>query len=189
MNNELIDEQLRSEMIEVFKKYKSFGSIADLRQCLSKTYHTSEISRMFFKLCSEGILELNCTRLILRENMEDQSKRRSGRTTGLMLEAIGKAVKSPGTLVEFTDHYTQGSRLNSSCHIQKLKELIKSLNLNVTVTRSASGDKIFLFSNHCGYDNDLASAEKSWEHFYGEKPNLCSRDWSFFKLGYERAKK
>ena len=60
------------------------------------------------------------------------TKRATGRTTGLMLQAIGKAIENPGTEVEFIDHHAQNHAQLQFCK-EMIEVIAKKLNLDVSV--------------------------------------------------------
>lgn len=68
--------------------------------------------------------------------------RGTGRTTGLMMQAIGKALLNPCTWIEFVDHYPK----NSFYWPKMLEDLIRSSGLqHMKVTIQADG-RVWLIS-------------------------------------------
>ena len=58
--------------------------------------------------------------------MENDPKRATGRTLGLALQALGKAVANPGTEVEFINHNPQNHTQHQMCKRQ-IELLAKTL--------------------------------------------------------------
>ncbi|NCC52817.1 MAG: hypothetical protein EOM20_16600 [Spartobacteria bacterium] len=72
--------------------------------------------------------------------MEDRY-RQTGRTTGLILKAIGEALLARGSEVEFIDHYPH--TLDSACyHVAHIFEIATTLNIRCDVSRD--GVRIFV---------------------------------------------
>lgn len=61
-------------------------------------------------------------------NGEDISDRRSGRSTGRALEAIGMALQYPNRWIEITDHFD--TPRSNRFQLQRVLDLIKLLNLD-----------------------------------------------------------
>ena len=55
--------------------------------------------------------------------------RKSGRTTGLMLQALAKAILNPGKTVEFDDHYPTKDYAKTASEFVRLKSIVTALNL------------------------------------------------------------
>ena len=68
--------------------------------------------------------------------MKNDLNRATGRTTGLMLQALGKAIENPGTEVEFIDHHEQNFAQRQYCK-ERIEKIAKQLNLDVSVNNWA----------------------------------------------------
>ena len=129
-------------------------------------------------------------------------KRATGRTTGLMLQAIGKAIENPGTEIEFIDHHAQNHAQLQLCKT-KIELLAKTLNLDVSVDiRSNKLDdrfrpepfSIFVKSNWVSPYSQRTPVEEAFKDNYGVYPDeLKSVDdhkcWASFKRGFEASQK
>jgi len=125
-------------------------------------------------------------------------KRATGRTTGLMLQAIGKAIENPGTEIEFIDHHEQNHAQLQLCKT-KIELLAKTLNLDISVDiRSNKLDdrfrpepySIFVKSNWVSPYSQRTPVEEAFKDNYGVYPDeLKSVDdhkcWASFKRGFE----
>lgn len=126
--------------------------------------------------------------------MKQDSKRCSGRTLGLALQSLGKAIENPGTDVVFTDHHTQNHAQLLLCK-QQIEHLAKTLNLDVT-TKIVNGDckweaipcAILVKSNWVSPYAQRTPAEEKWKEIVGRYPD--ERDvvsFAYFKRGFEEA--
>lgn len=126
--------------------------------------------------------------------MKQDPKRATGRTTGLMLQALGKAIENPGTEVVFTDHHTQNHAQLVLCK-QRIEHLAKTLNLDVT-TKIVNVDckweaipcAIFVKSNWISPYSQRTPAEEKWKEIVNRYPD--ERDvvsFAYFKRGFEEA--
>ena len=126
-------------------------------------------------------------------------KRATGRTTGLMLQAIGKAVENPGTEVEFIDHHAQ-NHTQLQLYKTKIELLAKTLNLDVSVNNWTRVDNnnmatfgLYVKSNWVSPYAQRTPAEEEWKELYGEYPQLHLlteyERFSYFKKGFEAAQK
>ena len=64
--------------------------------------------------------------------MKNDLKRATGRTLGLALQSLGKAVENPGKEVEFIDHHEQNFAQLQYCK-EMIEKIAKQLNLDVSV--------------------------------------------------------
>ena len=119
-------------------------------------------------------------------------KRATGRTTGLMLQAIGKAVENPGTEVEFIDHYAQNHAQLQLCKT-KIELLAKTLNLDITVEIVNKDWRFatYVKSNWVSPYAQRTPAEEKWNEIYGYYPaKRCDAErWEYFQQGFEAAQK
>ena len=127
-------------------------------------------------------------------------KRATGRTTGLMLQAIGKAIENPGKEVEFIDHHEQNHAQLQLCKT-KIKLLAKTLNLDVSVnnwtrvdTNNMATFGLYVKSNWVSPYSQRTPVEEAFKDNYGVYPNeLKSVDdhkcWASFKRGFEASQK
>lgn len=129
-------------------------------------------------------------------------KRATGRTTGLMLQAIGKAVQNPGTEIEFIDHHKQNHE-QLQLYKTKIKLLAETLNLDVSVDlrlkKNLADFGLYVKSNWVSPYSQRTLVEEAYKDAYGKYPvkevseNLTAEDnwnvisWSAFQEGYERA--
>jgi len=131
--------------------------------------------------------------------MKNDPKRATGRTTGLMLQTIGRAVENPGTEVEFIDHHEQ-NHAQLLCK-ERIESIAKQLNLDVSVNNWARVDTnntatfgLYVKSNWVSPYAQRTSMEEAFKDNYGVYPNeLKSVDdhkcWASFKRGFEAAQK
>ena len=140
--------------------------------------------------------------LIEETIMKNDPQRATGRTTGLMLQALGEAVENPGTEVEFIDHHPQNHAQLQSCKRQ-IELLAKTLHLDVSVViRSNKLDdrfrpepfSLYVKSNWVSPYAQRTPVEEAFKDNYGVYPNeLKSVDdhncWKSFKRGFEASKK
>ena len=126
--------------------------------------------------------------------MKHDPKRATGRTLGLALQAIGKAVENPGTEVEFINHNKQNPGQHMMCKDQ-IKLLAKTLSLDVSVEIKLRENLVdlgvFVKSNWVS-PYKLTPVEKAFIENYGMYPDelksaadrIC---WMSFKRGFEEA--
>ena len=129
-------------------------------------------------------------------------KRATGRTTGLMLQALGKAIEKPEMEVDFIDHHSQNYAQLQLCKT-KIELLAKTLNLDVSVEiRSNKLDdrfrpepySLYVKSNWVSPCSQRTPVEEAFKDNYGVYPNeLKSVDdhkcWASFKRGFEASQK
>ena len=132
--------------------------------------------------------------------MKNDPKRATGRTAGLILQALGKAVENPGTEVEFVDHHEQNHAQLQLCK-ERIESIAKQLNLDVSVViRSNKLDdrfrpepfSLYVKSNWVSPYARRTPVEEAFKDNYGVYPNeLKSVDdhkcWASFKRGFEAA--
>ena len=73
--------------------------------------------------------------------MKNDPKRATGRTLGLALQALGKAVENPGTEVEFINHNPQNHAQHRMCKRQ-IELLAEILHLDVSVDLKVKGNLV-----------------------------------------------
>jgi hypothetical protein len=127
--------------------------------------------------------------------MKHDPKRATGRTLGLILQALGKAVENPGTEVEFIDHSTQNHALLQSFQMckERIESIAKQLNLDVSVKVNTNNTEyfgLFVKSNWVSPYAQRTSAEEKWKEIYGSYPAnwYDVEKFECFKKGYEAAK-
>jgi hypothetical protein len=130
--------------------------------------------------------------------MKPDTNRATGRTTGLMLQAIGRAVKNPGTEVEFIDHHEQNFAQLQMCK-ERIEDIAKKLNLDITVRvyhyyheHQKEEWKLLVKSNLVSPYSQRTPVEEAFKNNYGVYPNeLETTDdfncWKSFKRGFEAA--
>ena len=120
-------------------------------------------------------------------------KRATGRTTGLMLQALGKAVENPGTGVEFIDHHAQNHAQLQYCK-KMIENIAKTLNLDVSVnnwarvnTNNMADFGLYVKSNWVSPYSQRTPAEEKWKEIYGSYPDSLGDNVLFhsFKIGFE----
>lgn len=130
--------------------------------------------------------------------METDTNRATGRTTGLILQALGKAVENPGTEIEFINHNPQNVGQHQMCKKQ-IEFLAETLHLDVSVEiRSNKLDdrfrpepfSIFVKSNWVSPYSQRTPAEEKWKEIYGFYPKTdVDEYWECFLKGFEAAQK
>ena len=117
-------------------------------------------------------------------------KRATGRTTGLMLQALGKAVENPGTGVEFIDHHAQNHAQLQYCK-ERIESIAKTLNLDVSVGLGLKENCVdfglYVKSNWVSPYSQRTAAEEKWKEIYGSYPDSLGDNVLFhsFKIGFE----
>lgn len=127
--------------------------------------------------------------------MKNDTKRATGRTTGLMLQALGKAIENPGKEVEFIDHHPQ-NHAQLQIYKQQIELLAKTLNLDVTVGIKLKEYLVdfglYVTSNWVSPYSQRTPAEEAYKRVHGVYPCFCT-DWEIFEkafnLGLEAAQK
>lgn len=126
--------------------------------------------------------------------MKNDPKRATGRTTGLMLQAIGKAIENPGTDVQFINHNPQNHAQHQMCKRQ-IELLAKTLNLDVSVDLKVKENLddfgLFVKSNWVSPYARRTPAEEKWNEIYGYYPaKRCDAErWEYFQQGFEAVQK
>jgi hypothetical protein len=124
-------------------------------------------------------------------------KRATGRTLGLALQALGKAVEKPGTEVEFINHNPQNHAQHQMCKRQ-IELLAKTLHLDVSVDLKLKENFVdyglFVKSNWVSPYSQRASVEEAFKENYGVYPHELATTadfdcWKSFKRGFEAAQK
>lgn len=131
--------------------------------------------------------------------MKQDPKRATGRTTGLILQALGKAVENPGTEVEFIDHYAQNYAQLQYCK-ERIEKIAKQLNLDISVIVNLKGKQhfyqyhsLYVKSNWVSPYAQRTLVEEAFKDNYGVYPDeLKSVDdykcWASFKRGFEASR-
>jgi hypothetical protein len=130
--------------------------------------------------------------------MKNDPKRATGRTTGLMLQALGKAVENPGMEVEFVDHHEQNHAQLQYC-AETIEYLAGELRLDVTVRiektfcNDEGGEcKLLVKSNWISPYAQRSPAEEAFKKVffnYPDKQNSGGDLWIGFREGFEAAQK
>lgn len=126
--------------------------------------------------------------------MKNDPKRATGRTTGLMLQAIGRAVENPGTEVEFINHNPQNHAQLQLCK-EMIESIAKKLNLDVSVKvchyalRENEESKLYVKSNWISPYSQSRLAEEKWKEIYGYCPDKRHTAWHYFLQGFETSLK
>jgi hypothetical protein len=126
--------------------------------------------------------------------MKQDPKRATGRTLGLALQSIGKAVENPGTEVEFINHNPQNVGQHLMCK-SMIEDIAKQLNLDITVVlrgKTNSDDfKVIVKSNWVSPYSQRTPAEEKWKEIYGSYPDSLGDNVLFhsFKIGFEASQK
>ena len=129
------------------------------------------------------------------KTMKNDLNRATGRTTGLILQALGKAIENPGTEVEFIDHHEQNFAQQQYCK-ERIEKIAKQLNLDVSVynwtrvnTNNTAYSGLYVKSNWVSPYAQRTPAEEKWKELYGSYPDSPSDGVLFhsFKIGFEAA--
>ena len=125
--------------------------------------------------------------------MKQDSKRCSGRTLGLALQSLGKAVENPGMEVEFIDHHEQNFAQLQYCK-ERIEKITKQLNLDVSVNNWArvhnnmeTSSGLYVKSNWISPYSQSKAAEEKWKEIYGYCPDKRQIAWHYFLQGFEEA--
>lgn len=130
--------------------------------------------------------------------MKNDPKRESGRTIGLILQCIGKAVENPGTEIEFINHNPQNLAQHLRCR-KMIEETAKKLNLDITVVlrgKTNSDDfEVIVKSNWVSPYAKKSEVEEAYKNVYGGYPDTSMDDygcyynvsWNHFNHGYNAA--
>ncbi len=129
--------------------------------------------------------------------MKNDPKRATGRTTGLMLQALGKAVENPGTEVEFIDHHHHQNHAQIQMCKIRIQSIANKLKLDVSVDLRLKENLVdyglYVKSNWVSPYAQRTPAEEEWKELYGEYPQLHLlteyERFSYFKKGFEAAQK
>jgi hypothetical protein len=81
--------------------------------------------------------------LVLKK-YEEETTRRTGRTTALCMKAIAEALENPGKSVEFIDHYPH-TGYRARFYTEKLERIINKLGYDIVVSRKGES-QVFLFN-------------------------------------------
>ena len=123
--------------------------------------------------------------------MIQDTNRATGKTTGLMLQAIGKAIENPGMEVEFIDHHKQNFAQLQYCK-ERIEKIAKQLNLDVSVRIVCEYDwKLLVKSNWGSLYAQKAPVEEAFKKVYCRYPDRFdyeSTRWDTFKQGFEAAR-
>lgn len=125
--------------------------------------------------------------------MTQDTNRATGKTTGLMLQAIGKAIENPGMEVEFIDHHCPQSPAQLQLCKKKIENIAQQLNLDIAVVvvhypfRENEKDKIYVKSNWISPYSQTREAEEKWREIYGYCPDKQQLVWHYFQQGFEAA--
>ena len=145
------------------------------------------------QIIDEMIME-NKKSVMTEPTMKNDTKRATGRTTGLMLQTLGKAVENPGEEVEFIDHHEQKHAQLQLCRI-KIELLAKALNLDVSVDLRLKENCVdfglYVKSNWVSPYSQRTPAEEKWKELYGFYPAKQLYDaerWEYFQQGFDAAK-
>ena len=128
--------------------------------------------------------------------MKNDPKRATGRTLGLALQCIGKAIENPGKEVEFIDHHPQNHAQLQSCKRQ-IELLAKTLHLDVTVILMSNdfvNFRLYVKSNWVSPYAQRTPVEEAFKDNFGVYPNELKSTvgfdcWESFKRGFEASKK
>jgi hypothetical protein len=146
------------------------------------------------QIIDEMIME-NKKSVMTEPTMKNDTKRATGRTTGLMLQTLGKAVENPGEGVEFIDHHKQNHAQLQLCRT-KIELLAKTLNLDVSVYLGLKENCVdvdyglYVKSNWVSPYSQRTPAEEKWKELYGFYPAKQLYDgWEYFQQGFEASQK
>lgn len=126
--------------------------------------------------------------------MKNDPKRATGRTTGLMLQALGKAVENPGTEVEFIDHHHHQNHAQIQMCKIRIQSIANKLKLDVSVDLRLKENLVdyglYVKSNWVS-PYSRTPAEEAFKKVYGAYPVIDDdfSCWNSFKKGFEAAQK
>lgn len=129
--------------------------------------------------------------------MKNDPKRATGRTLGLALQCIGKAIENPGTEIEFIDHHPQNHAQLKICK-QQIERLAKTLHLDVSVGIKLKENFVdfglYVKSNWVSPYARRTPVEEAFKDNFGVYPNELKTTvgfdcWESFKRGFEASKK
>ena len=145
------------------------------------------------QIIGEMIME-NKKSVMTEPTMKNDTKRETGRTTGLMLQTLGNAVENPGEEVEFIDHYKQ-NHAQLQLYKTKIELFAKTLNLDVSVDLRLKENCVdfglYVKSNWVSPYSQRTPAEEKWKELYGFYPAKQLYDaerWEYFQQGFDAAK-
>ena len=130
--------------------------------------------------------------------MTQDTNRATGKTTGLMLQAIGKAIENPGKEVEFIDHCPQTTAQLHQCR-QRIENIVQQLNFDITVKIKPNklddrfrpeAFSIFVKSNWVSHYSKQTLAKEAFKKVFGRYPDKWDWDygrWHLFQIGFEAA--
>lgn len=126
--------------------------------------------------------------------MKNDPKRATGRTTGRMIQMLGKAIEQPGVDMVFIDHEVHNIA-ELILYKERLADIAKKLNLDVTASVRNSGIyegkcvyNLFVKSNWVSPYAQRTPAEEAWKKYWGEYPNNPNETlWKVFRSGFEAA--
>ena len=92
-----------------------------------------------------------------------KERRRSGKTTSIILDAVSRAVGDPGKRIEVIDHFKSDSYVKTQTIKKMTQEIVNKLHLNKVEVFERSG-KIYVMSSwygcHEGSDGGLYIREE-----------------------------
>ena len=131
---------------------------------------------------------------MIEPTMKTDTNRATGRTLGLALQALGKAVQNPGTEVEFINHNPQKHAQHQMCK-EQIELLAKTLHLDVSVDVKLKDNLVdfgvFVKSNWVSPYSQRTPAEEKWKELYGFYPDIRYdvEMWEYFQQGFDAARK
>ena len=147
------------------------------------------------QIIDEMIME-NKKSVMTEPTMKNDPKRATGRTTGRILQALGRAVENPGKEVEFFEHYYPQKVAQLQLCKTKIELFAKTLNLDVSVrlgfSKNFADYGLFVKSNWVSPYAQRTPAEEKWKELYGFYPAKQLYDaerWEYFQQGFEAAQK
>jgi hypothetical protein len=128
------------------------------------------------------------------KTMNHDPKRASGRTLGLALQSLGRAIENPRIEVEFIDHHHPKSHAQYQLCKERIESIAKQLNLDVSVVvcYNAFGKwRLLVKSNWVSPYSQRTPAEEAYKQIYGQYPITDDEysGWHSFKIGFEAAQK
>lgn len=126
--------------------------------------------------------------------MKKDPKIGSGRTLGLALQSLGRAIENPGKEVEFINHNPQNHAQHQMCKRQ-IELLAETLHLDVSVDIKMKPNfvdfGVFVKSNWVSPYSQRTPAEEAFKKVYSRYPDRFDYDsgrWDIFQQGFEASK-
>jgi hypothetical protein len=112
--------------------------------------------------------------------------RGTGRSTAQYLAIISTAIRNPNRAILYQDHHFPHTYMAASCHADRLRTIIKSLNL-LDITVTVSGKDVSVLNMYDPWPR--TALEEAWKKEVGRYPNEADlKDRSafyYFRKGFD----